>query len=302
MVDPHVHFHVMPRYAHSRSASRTWTFPTPAGPARPTSLGRNALARDAAQALRDAIRASLAEGLRRARVSHRRPLCSAPGGQAAGHAMTIGLLVLLAERMVRLLDTTLGKKNSFGVVFEMLAYLVPHYLGLAFPAALFLGLLFGFNKMSKDSEIDAFLASGVGLHRLAQPVAILSLILAACSLPDRRLAAAACPLCLSLRCLRRPECRCVLSGRGRRVHAGGHPHLHPRQARPRGRIASSTSSCSTIAAPSGTETVTAAARQADRRARHAALPVLRLETGHRLQIERMAELRRRSARRPVDGR
>ena len=44
-------------------------------------------------------------------------------------AMAIGLLMLLAERLVRLLDTTLGKKNSFGVVFELLAYLVPHYLG-----------------------------------------------------------------------------------------------------------------------------------------------------------------------------
>ena len=96
-------------------------------------------------------------------------------------SVIIGLLVLLAERMVRLLDTTLGKKNSFGVVFEMLTYLVPHYLGVALPAALFLGLLFSFSKLSRDSEIDAFLASGIGLHRIAQPVAILSLILAALS-------------------------------------------------------------------------------------------------------------------------
>jgi len=97
-------------------------------------------------------------------------------------AMSIGLLVLLAERMVRLLDVTLGKKNSFGVVFELLAYLVPHYLGLALPAAMFLGLLFGFNKMSKDSEIDAFMAAGAGLHRLARPVLGLALILALVSL------------------------------------------------------------------------------------------------------------------------
>lgn len=97
-------------------------------------------------------------------------------------SITIGLAVLLADRMVRLIDTTLGKKNSFGVVFEMLAYLVPHYLSLALPAALFLGLLYSFNKMSRDSEIDAFLASGIGLHRLAQPVAMLALILAALSL------------------------------------------------------------------------------------------------------------------------
>lgn len=97
-------------------------------------------------------------------------------------AMTIGLLVLLAERMVRLLDVTLGKKNSFAVVFELLAYLVPHYLGLALPAAMFLGLLFGFNKMSRDSELDAFLAGGIGLHRLVRPVAVLAAMLALVSL------------------------------------------------------------------------------------------------------------------------
>ncbi|MFL5258465.1 MAG: LptF/LptG family permease [Hyphomicrobiales bacterium] len=97
-------------------------------------------------------------------------------------ALAIGLLMLLADRLVRLLDTTLGKKNSFAVVFELLAYLVPHYLGLAVPAALFLGLLFGFSRMSKASEVDAFLASGIGLHRLAQPVAVLSLVFMAASI------------------------------------------------------------------------------------------------------------------------
>jgi lipopolysaccharide export system permease protein len=97
-------------------------------------------------------------------------------------AMSVGLLVLLAERMVRLLDTTLGKRNSFVIVFEMLAYLVPHYLGLAVPAALFLGMLLGFNKMSKDSEIDAWMASGVGLGRLARPALMLGLILSLLSL------------------------------------------------------------------------------------------------------------------------
>ncbi|MFW6077407.1 MAG: LptF/LptG family permease [Hyphomicrobiales bacterium] len=97
-------------------------------------------------------------------------------------AMAIGLLVLMADRMVRLLEVTLGKKNSFAVVFELLGYLVPHYLGLALPAAMFLGLLFGFNKMSKDSEIDAFLAAGIGLHRLVRPVIVLSVVLAVVAL------------------------------------------------------------------------------------------------------------------------
>ena len=92
-----------------------------------------------------------------------------------GASLGIGLCMLLAERLVRLLDKTLGKNNSVGAVFELLAYLVPHYLGTAVPAALFIGLLFGFSKLSKSNELDAMLASGVGLHRLAWPVFLLAL-------------------------------------------------------------------------------------------------------------------------------
>jgi lipopolysaccharide export system permease protein len=91
-------------------------------------------------------------------------------------ALGIGLLMLLAERLVRLLDVTLGKQNSFGMVFELLAYLVPHYLGTAVPAALFLGLLFGFNKLSKENEIDAMHAAGVGLHQMARPALLLAFV------------------------------------------------------------------------------------------------------------------------------
>jgi lipopolysaccharide export system permease protein len=97
-------------------------------------------------------------------------------------SLCIGLLVLLAERLVRLLDVTLGKKNSFGVVFELLAYLVPHYLGTAVPAALFLGLLFGFNKLSKNHEVDGMMAAGIGLHRLLRPALLLALVFSAASL------------------------------------------------------------------------------------------------------------------------
>ncbi len=97
-------------------------------------------------------------------------------------SLGIGLLVLLAERLVRLLDVTLGKKNSFGVVFELLAYLVPHYLGTAIPAALFLGLLFGFNTLSKNHEIDGMMAAGIGLHRLLRPAVLMALVFSIASL------------------------------------------------------------------------------------------------------------------------
>jgi lipopolysaccharide export system permease protein len=96
-------------------------------------------------------------------------------------SFSIGLLMLLAERLVRLLDSTLGKQDSIGLVFKMLAYLVPHYLGTAIPAALFLGLLFGFGNLSKNHELDAMLASGFGLHRLARSTVLLATLFAVAS-------------------------------------------------------------------------------------------------------------------------
>lgn len=205
-------------------------------------------------------------------------------------SITIGLLVLLAERMVRLLDTTLGKKNSFGVVFEMLAYLVPHYLGLALPAALFLGLLYSFNKMSRDSEIDALLASGIGLHRIAQPVAILSLILAACSFlivgwlqPHARYAYRAVVF----------DVKNVdvfyLAEEGIFMQAGTRTFILDKLDRSAGSFERIFLFDNRGA--DGIETVTAATGRLIEN-KNTPLPVLRLETGHRLKIDRMPSLAR----------
>ena len=92
-------------------------------------------------------------------------------------ALVISLLMLLAGRMLGFLDVTLGKRNSFTAVFKMLAYLTPNYLGLALPAALFLGIMFSFNRMSKAHEIDALKASGYGLHQILKPVMGLALVM-----------------------------------------------------------------------------------------------------------------------------
>lgn len=92
-------------------------------------------------------------------------------------AILIALLILLTERMVRLLELTLGAKSSMGLLFEMLSYLVPHYLGTAIPIAFFLGIIIAFNKMSLDSEIDALFAAGAGLHQQVRPVMALSLLI-----------------------------------------------------------------------------------------------------------------------------
>jgi len=94
-----------------------------------------------------------------------------------GLNLLIALLVLLVERMLRILDFVLGAKGPVRVVAELLAYLVPHYLGLALPMALFLAVYFAFRKLSRDSALDVMLGTGAGLHQLLRPVMVVSLML-----------------------------------------------------------------------------------------------------------------------------
>ena len=59
----------------------------------------------------------------------------------------------------------------------MLFNLIPHYIGLALPAALFLGVLLAFRKLSSQSELDAIQSSGIGLSRFIRSAVILGLLM-----------------------------------------------------------------------------------------------------------------------------
>lgn len=85
-------------------------------------------------------------------------------------AVGIALFALLLERMVRLLDLVVNKGGPFYLLLQMLANLIPHYLGIALPAAFFIGVLHAVMKMSSDSELDAMQAFGGGLQRLLVPI------------------------------------------------------------------------------------------------------------------------------------
>jgi lipopolysaccharide export system permease protein len=92
--------------------------------------------------------------------------------------LAIALGILLVERMLRVLDIVLNANGALATVLEMLAFLVPHYLGLALPAAFFLAVHVVFDRLSKDGEIDAAQAAGIGLARLARPVVAASVLVA----------------------------------------------------------------------------------------------------------------------------
>ncbi len=90
----------------------------------------------------------------------------------------IAMAALLLERLIRLLDLLANRGGPMNIVLKMLANLVPHYLGIAVPAALFVGVLYSSMRLSSDSELDAMRASGISLRRLMVPILGLSIILA----------------------------------------------------------------------------------------------------------------------------
>jgi lipopolysaccharide export system permease protein len=91
-----------------------------------------------------------------------------------GMTLVVALLILLVERLLRVLDLVLGNSGPLHYVARMLAYLAPHYLGMALPFAFFLAILLTFNRLSRESEFDAFLAAGVGLHQLIRPLLLVT--------------------------------------------------------------------------------------------------------------------------------
>jgi lipopolysaccharide export system permease protein len=67
-------------------------------------------------------------------------------------------------------------------VLQLTTNLVPHYLGLALPVAFFLALFIVITKLDDGSEMEAFLASGVSLTRIAAPYVALGLALMSLSI------------------------------------------------------------------------------------------------------------------------
>ncbi|MBB5694078.1 LptF/LptG family permease [Muricoccus pecuniae] len=89
------------------------------------------------------------------------------------------LPALLLERLLRLFDLLAGAGSPASSILQLLLYLVPHYLGLAVPAALFLAVYVVIARLSQDHELDALQASGISLARLGRPFLAVGLVCAA---------------------------------------------------------------------------------------------------------------------------
>lgn len=87
--------------------------------------------------------------------------------------------LLLLDKMLRLFDFVAVEGGPVGVVFKMLASLIPEYASLAIPLGLLLGILFAFRKLATSSELDVMRAVGQSYGRLLRVPYIITFALMA---------------------------------------------------------------------------------------------------------------------------
>jgi lipopolysaccharide export system permease protein len=89
---------------------------------------------------------------------------------------------MILERALRLIQELAANGSDISFFGPMLLRLLPYYLDLALPAAFTAALVVAFARLDERLELEAMLASGLSLARIAAPLVGLGLVVAAASL------------------------------------------------------------------------------------------------------------------------
>lgn len=91
-------------------------------------------------------------------------------------SLLVFTLVLIAGRMMRLVDLVINKGVSVGDIATLLLTTLPPFLSISIPLAFLMGVMIGMGRLSADNEIIALKTAGIGLGSLAKPVVTLAII------------------------------------------------------------------------------------------------------------------------------
>ncbi len=80
--------------------------------------------------------------------------------------LVIASMLLALDRMRILFDFVATEGGPVSVVWQLLANLLPEYLGLGIPIGLLLGVLLAFRRLATSSELDVMRAVGISYNRL----------------------------------------------------------------------------------------------------------------------------------------
>ncbi|MEW6056703.1 MAG: LptF/LptG family permease [Bdellovibrionota bacterium] len=89
------------------------------------------------------------------------------------------MFVFLMFQVVRLADFFINHGAGLTLLAKMTLYISAAFLPVVLPVSFLVAILVGFGRLSADSEIVAFKASGISLYRLYLPVGLISAVVAA---------------------------------------------------------------------------------------------------------------------------
>ncbi len=84
-------------------------------------------------------------------------------------------IILLMDKVLKLIELVVNRGGSLSSILMLFLFISPSFLIITIPVAVLLGTLLTFGRLSSDSEIIAFKASGMSLYQLFLPISIFAL-------------------------------------------------------------------------------------------------------------------------------
>jgi lipopolysaccharide export system permease protein len=84
-------------------------------------------------------------------------------------------IILLMDKILKLIELVVNRGGSLSNILMLFLFISPSFLIITIPVAVLLGTLLTFGRLSSDSEITAFKASGMSLYQLFLPISLFAL-------------------------------------------------------------------------------------------------------------------------------
>ncbi len=84
-------------------------------------------------------------------------------------------IILLMDKILKLIELVVNRGGSLSNILMLFLFISPSFLIITIPVSVLLGTLLTFGRLSSDSEITAFKASGVSLYQLFFPISVFAL-------------------------------------------------------------------------------------------------------------------------------
>jgi len=85
-------------------------------------------------------------------------------------------IILLMDKIFKLIELIINRGGNIKHILMLLVFIAPSFLTFTIPISVLLGILLALGRLSGDSEVIAFKASGISLYQLFIPISIFSII------------------------------------------------------------------------------------------------------------------------------